>query len=68
MKGLISPPQPEKSQTKIVEKWFHNYRLISYIIKETVNKCQHAHDEATNTLLRGYDNTKNPDSQGDQIP
>ena len=42
--------------------------MISYIIKETVNKCQHAHDEATNTLLRGYDNTKNPDSQGDQIP
>ena len=43
--------------------------MISYIIKATVNKCQHAHDEATNTLLRGSENAKNPDSQqGDQIP
>ena len=32
--------------------------MISYIIKATVNKCQHAHDEATNTLLRGSENTK----------
>ena len=42
--------------------------MISYIIKETVNKFQHAYDEATTKLLRGYDDTKNPDSQGDQIP
>ena len=28
-----------------------------------------AHDEATNTLLRGSENAKNPDNQqGDQIP
>ena len=70
-KDYIPPPQPQKSQTKIVEKWFYNYRLISYIIKATVNKCKHSqisHDEATNTLLRGSENTKNPDGQGDRIP
>ena len=40
------------------------------MIKATVNRCKHSqsHDEATNTLLRGSENTKDPDSQGDQIP
>ena len=57
---LIPPPQPQKSQTKFVEKWFYNYRLISYILKATVNRCKHSqsHDEATNTLLRGSENTE----------
>ena len=38
----------------------YNYRLISYIIKATVNRCKHSqsHDEATNTLLRGSENTE----------
>ena len=57
---FIPPPQPQKSQNKIVEKWFYNYRLISYIIKATVNRCKHSQclDEATNTLLRGSENTE----------
>ncbi len=30
----------------------YKYRLISYMIKVTVNKYKHSHDKATNTLLR----------------
>lgn len=64
------PPSPaqKKSDRNFFEKWFYNYRFISYIITATVNKCKHSHDEATNILLRGSENTQNPDSHGYQIP
>ena len=39
-----------------------------YIVTATVNKFKHSHDEATNTLLRGSENTQNPDRYGYQIP
>ena len=52
-------PAPKMSEQNCWEM-IYNYRLISYIIKATVNRCKHSqsHDEATNTLLRGSENTE----------
>ena len=41
----------KKGRPNLFEKQFYNYRLISYMIKPTVNKCKHSHDKATNNLL-----------------